>query len=320
MTALHRSRADFAPLLASLALPVMSAPMFLVSGPRLAAACAEARILCGVPTLNARQPEELDVWLAQADLENGSFIPNVIVHRSNPRAEIDLALIAKHRPRYVISALGSPAALVEIVHGYGGKVLADVSTLALARKAIAAGVDGLILVCCGAGGHTGQLSPFAFVPAVRSIFDGLIVAGGAIGDGMGVRAMQLLGADIASIGTHFIAARETLVSDAYRQMLIATTVEDIVTTAHFTGAEANYLWPSIQAAGIAREELARPRGKLVFDDEGSRSKAWKDIWSAGQGVGMTTSIESLATIVDRLADGYRHAIRPLHPEQDNHER
>lgn len=302
-------REEFAPLLSRLAVPAIAAPMFLVSGPDLARACSDARIFCGVPTLNARTPELLEEWLSEADLEDGSFIPNIIIHRSNPRAQIDLDLIARYKPRYVISALGNPKPVVDIVHAYGGKVLADVSTMALARKAIAAGVDGLVLVCAGAGGHTGQLSAFAFVPAVRAIFDGLIVAGGAVSSGGGIAAMQMLGADIASMGTHFIAARESLASDAYRAMLVDAEVEDIVTSAHFTGVPANYLWPSVEAAGIAREMLDKPRESIAFDDEKSRSKAWKDIWSAGQGVGGIGAIESVATIVQQLRDEYVQACR-----------
>jgi nitronate monooxygenase len=263
--------------------------------------------MCGVPTLNARRPEDLDAWLCEADLDNGSFIPNLIIHKSNPRAQVDLELIARHRPRYVISALGNPRPVVEVVHRYGGFVLADVSNMALARKAIAAGVDGLVLVCSGAGGHTGQLSAFAFVPAVRQMFDGLIIAGGAVSTGAGIRAMQLLGADIVSMGTHFIAAQESLASDEYRRMLVQTGIEDVVTSAYFTGVPANYLWPSIEAAGITREELVTPRGTQVFDDEGSRAKAWKDIWSAGQGVGGISAVESVATIVRRLELSYFQA-------------
>jgi nitronate monooxygenase len=310
MTGTSSARAAFAPLLERLSLPVLAAPMFLVSGPALAEACGKAGILCGLPTLNAREPETLEQWLADADMENGSFIPNLIVHRSNPRAETDLALIAKYKPRIVISALGSPAPVVEVVHKYGGLVLCDVGNMKLARKAIAAGVDGLILVCSGAGGHTGQLSPFAFIPAVRAIFDGLIVAGGGVSTGAGIRAMELLGADVVSMGTHFIAAQESLASDAYRQMLVDADVEDIVLSAHFTGVPANYLWPSIEAAGVSRDALDQPRGSIKFDDEDSRAKAWKDIWSAGQGVGGTCAIEPLAEIVARLSREY-HAVSTL---------
>lgn len=304
----------FEPVIEKLALPAIAAPMFLVSGPELAAACSSAGIMCGVPTLNAREPETLEQWLANANMDDGSFIPNIIIHRSNPRVRTDLDLIVKYQPRIVISALGNPRSVVEAVQSYGGLVLADVGNMKLARKAIEAGVDGLILVCSGAGGHTGHLSPFAFIPEVRAIFDGLIVAGGAVSSGAGIRAMQLLGADIASLGTHFISSKDSLASEAYRQMLVDSSLEDVVISAHFTGVPANYLWPSIKAAGVPRDDLDKPRDSIQFDDEDSRSKAWKDIWSAGQGVGGTRAIRSTKELVEQLAQEYEDACnRPPYP-------
>lgn len=296
-------------LLDSLSLPIIAAPMFLVSGPDMARAASRARVACGVPTLNARDPETLDQWLSDANLEDLSFIPNIIVHRSNPRAASDLELIARHRPRVVISALGNPAPVVEVVHAYGGIVLADVNSMALARKSVDAGADGLVLVCAGAGGHTGAISPFAFLPAVRAWFDGLIVAGGAVSDGNGIRAMQLLGADLVAMGTRFIATAESMASDAYRSMVAEAELDDIVPTAYFTGVTANYLWPSIANAGIARETLSESRREIAFDDKKARAKAWKDIWSAGQGVGGTDEVTSFEAVVTRLTAEYERAVK-----------
>lgn len=299
-------------LIDSLRLPIIAAPMFLVSGPDMASAASQSRVACGVPTLNARDPETLDEWLSDANLEDLSFIPNIIVHRTNPRAASDLELIARHRPRAVISALGNPAPVVEVVHAYGGIVLADVNSMALARKAIDAGADGLVLVCAGAGGHTGAVSPFAFLPAVRAWFDGLIVAGGAVSDGYGIRAMQLLGADLVAMGTRFIATTESMASDAYRSMIAEAELDDIVPTAYFTGVTANYLWPSIENAGISRDMLNRSRRDIAFDDEEARAKAWKDIWSAGQGVGGTDEVTSFEAVVTRLTAEYERALGATH--------
>ena len=309
MSTTNHSREKFDAILKQMHLPIIAAPMFLVSGPALMSACLSKKVACGFPTLNAREPELLDEWLTHADLDSGLIIPNVIVHRSNPRSQTDLDLIVKHKPPIVISALGHPGAVIEAVRPYGGLVFADVNSMKFAHKAIAADVDGLVLVCAGAGGHTGRISPFAFIPEVRRFYSGPIIAGGAVSNGFAVRAMELLGADLVSMGTHFISARESLASDKYRKMLVDSSLEDIVASPFFTGVEANYLLPSIQNAGITQEELSRPREKVFIDDEKSRSKAWKDIWSAGQGVGATKSILSVDEIVNQLALEYQLALQ-----------
>ena len=283
----------------------MAAPMFLVTGPAMANACAKAGIACGIPVLNARTPPILEEWLSEMDLQSGLIFPNVIVHRSNPRSQADLDIIVKYRPPVVISALGHPAAVVEAVHSYGGLVFADVNSMKFAKKAIEAGVDGLVLVCAGAGGHTGSLSPFAFIPAVRKIFKGIIIAGGAVHSGAGIKAMRTLGADIAAMGTHFISAQESLASDAYKQMTVNTGIEDIVPSSLFTGVTANYLMPSVAKAGLTIDDLGKQRDEVIIDDEKSRSKAWKDIWSAGQGVGSSNEIRSIQSMVDELEQQYK---------------
>lgn len=305
----EESNARFRSIREQMRLPIVSAPMFLVSGPTLASACVGSKIACGVPTLNAREPETLDHWLSEFDLDSGLVIPNLIVHRSNPRSQLDLDLVVKYKPKLVISALGHPGQVIESVRPFGGLVFADVNSMELARKAIDAGVDGLVLVCAGAGGHTGSISPFAFIPEVKRIFNGPIIAGGAVNSGAGIRAMELLGADLVNMGTHFISAKESLADQAYREMLVQSNLEDIVATAHFTGVEANYLWPSIEKAGISRESIDRPRDSISFDNKESQAKAWKDIWSAGQGVGGISGIDTVATMVDQLAEEYEACLK-----------
>ncbi|WP_298505057.1 nitronate monooxygenase [uncultured Maribacter sp.] len=308
MRTIEESRKKFDAIRKDMRLPIIAAPMFLVSGPELVTACLSNKIACGFPTLNARKPEILDDWLANIALDSGLAIPNIIVHRSNPRSQSDLDLIVKHQPPIVISALGHPGPVLEAVHTYGGLVFADVNSMKHAHKAIEAGIDGLVLVCSGAGGHTGQLSPFAFIPEVRRVFSGPIIAGGSVSNGFAIRAMELLGADLVSMGTHFISARESLASDEYRNMLINSSVEDIIASPFFTGVQANYLLPSIEKTGITKEELIKPRSNVMIDDEKSRAKAWKDIWSAGQGVGSTKAILPVSKIVSQLELEYNLAL------------
>ncbi|MCB2109080.1 MAG: nitronate monooxygenase [Rhodobacteraceae bacterium] len=302
---------------ARLALPAIAAPMFLVSGPELVIAACKAGMVCAFPTLNARPLEELDRWLAQITGElkaaerSGArpapWAANLIVHRTNPRAMDDLQLLAKYKPEIVITALGTPANVIDVVHGWGGLVFADVNSMFYARKAAAAGVDGLVLVAAGAGGHTGQITPFAFVPAVREFFSGPIVIGGGIVNGQGVRAVEVLGADFAYVGTRFIATTESRAPQGYKDMLVAATEEDIILSAHFTGVPANYLKPSIVRAGLDPENLG-VRAEKKFDSRGSgkndETKAWRDIWSAGQGARATTKIHPAAELVSELKAGY----------------
>jgi len=300
-----------------LRLPLIAAPMFLVSGPDLVLAACAAGIGGAFPAPNARTLEALEQWLARvarghAELAAGGgrvgpWALNLVTHSTYDRLAGELELVERYRPPLVITALGSPAPVVERVHAYGGIVIADVNSVALARKAAAARVDGLALVCAGAGGHTGRISAFAFVPAVRSFFDGLIVVGGSIGTGAAIRAAELLGADLVDAGTPFIAATESLASDRYRDMLVRASIEDLVLSRALTGADAWYLRESIVAAGLDPEALTG-KSRVDWTNSQGQLKAWRDIWSAGQGVENVTAVEPVAAIVERLAAGYAEAL------------
>lgn len=292
-----------------LKVPAIAAPMFLVSGPELVLAACRAGMAAAFPAPNARTLEDLDAWMASlnAGLEphHAPWVLNIVAHQSYGRLDAELELIARHKPAMVITALGSPKRVVDAVHAYGGLVFADVINVAFARKCLQAGVDGLVLVCAGAGGHTGQLSPFAFVPAVRAFFDGPLVVGGAISSGRAIRALEVLGADIAYVGTPFIAAAESLAPEAYKDMVVAATHEDLVQTNAVTGVRANWLRASLAAAGI--DPAAVREDGPVFSDPSAAFRRWKDTWSAGQGVDAVERIEPAAAIVERLAAGYRAA-------------
>jgi nitronate monooxygenase len=298
-----------------LRLPVIAAPMFLLSGPDLVIAAARAGIVGAFPTLNARTPEILRAWLARItrELAAGEGRPglpwaaNVIAHSSNRRLDPDVDLLVEHRPPMVISALGSPRRIVERVHGYGGLVVADVNSIAFARKAADTGVDGLLLVASGAGGHTGDISAFAFVETVRTFWRGTLILSGGISTGRAVRAATELGADLVSMGTRFICSRESLAVAEYKRMVIASGVEDIIRTDAFTGAWANMLRPSIVRAGLDPDRL-QPKGRLdVTDDPAGEHTAWRDIWSAGHGVGTIQCEQSVAEIVEDLARDFERS-------------
>ncbi|MBL8628550.1 MAG: nitronate monooxygenase [Rhodospirillaceae bacterium] len=307
--------ATIANIKSRLALPVIAAPMFLVSGPDLVIAACKAGVIGSFPTMNARSVAQLDEWCARITSELAVFkaaggtpapwAANLIVHCTNPRADEDLAVIVKYKSEIVITALGTPARVIEAVHGYGGLVFADVNAVAFARKAADAGADGLVLVAAGAGGHTGAVTPFSFVPAVREFFSGPIVLGGGLVDGAGVRAAEVLGADFGYMGTRFIATEESLASDHYRDMLAKSTEEDIVLTPHFTGVPANYLKASITNMGLDPSQLTA--GERNFDSAGlsnQKVKAWRDIWSAGHGVRAIKKTVSVADLVADLKRGY----------------
>lgn len=291
---------------ANLRLPAIAAPMFLVSGPELVMASAKAGIVGAMPAANARTGDDLDRWLGRIRTElgdggTGSWAVNLVANKRNPRVEHDLGLVCKYQVPVVITALGSPAAVIEAVHGYGGLVFADVISVAQARKAAQWGVDGLVLVSAGAGGHTGQLSPFAFVPEVRSFWDGYIIVGGGISSGAGIRGALALGADLAYLGTRFIAAQESMASDAYRAMLVETDSADVICTDAFTGIPNNMLRPSIVKAGIDPNNIpAECRSTINFEDPHNGAKAWRDIWSAGHGVGAIAEVQSVSEIVAEL--------------------
>lgn len=297
---------DFASSLKKrLRLPVIIAPMFLISGPALVIAAGKAEIIGAFPAPNARTIDVLDSWLAQITGEldaagkPGMWAINMIVHSTYERFDAELDLICKYQPQIVITALGSPARPLERVHNYGGRVFSDVITPNQAKKAIDAGADGLVLVAAGAGGHTGQYSPFALVDEVRAFWDGPIVLGGGIGNARGIAAAQMLGADFAYMGTRFIAAPESLVSDENRAMLVRATASDIVTTAAITGVASNWMRESLDAAGFTPEMLEAKK-KIDFSNLHGDAKAWKNVWGAGHSVGQTRSIQSVAEIVDEL--------------------
>lgn len=295
-----------------LRLPAIAAPMFLVSGPDLVIAARRAGVIGSFPVSNARTVEQLDEWMTRIAAESGPDDPvwalNMIVHRSYTRLPEELALLAKHRPPIVITALGSPKPVIEAVHAYGGYVFADVNSVAQAEKAAAAGVDGLVLVSAGAGGHTGGLSAFAFVPAVREFFGGIVVLGGAISTGRAVRAAQVLGADLAYLGTSLIAAEESMAQAEYKDMVVRAGSEDIMLSAALTGAPANWLRESLIAAGYDPDALIGQKTNMdLGTPEDAGKKRWRDVWSAGQGVGAVKRQTSTAEIVAALIAEYQHA-------------
>ena len=274
--------------------------MFLVSGPDLVIEAAKAGIAGAFPTLNARTPELLDAWLSE--MANGckgvpgTYAANLILHASNPRRDIDLELVIKHQVPWVITSVGSPVSVVKRVHAYGGRVLADVATIRHARKAMDAGVDALVLLTAGAGGNTGWLNPFAFIEEVRKFWSGQLAVAGGITTGRQVRAVQVAGADLAYVGTPFIATHESLAVDGYKQALCSASADDIVLTDAVTGIPANFLATSLRENGILRTDgTLLPRGST---DMGS----WKSAWSAGHGVASVGKVCSVAQRVDALRD------------------
>lgn len=295
-------------VLASLRLPIVAAPMFLVSGPELVIAAAQAGIVGAFPTPNCRTAAELDAWMTRIAAETadspGLWAANLVTHSSNPRLADDLALVAKHKPPLVITALGSPAPAIATVHGYGGLVVADVVDERLGRKAAAAGADGLVAVASGAGGHTGSLSPFAFVSVLRSFFDGLICVGGGIADGAGVAGAVAAGADLVYMGTRFLAAHESMAQPGYKRMVIDAGAHDLVVSPAITGTAASWLKPSLVQAGYDVADLAKA---AVRDYSGDAAAKWRDLWAAGQGLHAVTAEEPVAAIIDDLAASWTAA-------------
>ena len=312
------SRQHIPAVLQGLRLPVICAPMFTVSYPELVLAQCKAGVVGSFPALNARPPELLDEWLTQitSDLKGhqeknptakiGPLAVNQIVHISNTRLEQDMRTCVKHRiPIYITSLRAPIKEIIDAVHSYGGIVLHDVISIRHAEKALEAGVDGLILVAAGAGGHAGALSPFALVGEVRAMYNGPIILSGAISTGDAVLASLAMGADFAYLGTRFIASKEAHASEQYKEAIVSARAADIVYTDHFTGIHGNYIKQSIVNAGLDPNSL--PEGDpQVFaklsqaSKDSSGAKAWKDIWGAGQGVGLIDTIPSVAQIVDQL--------------------
>jgi nitronate monooxygenase len=300
---------------ANLRLPVIVAPMFLISGPDLVIGSAKAGLLGVYAVANSRTLGDLEVHLATIDAElravgrTGQWAINMIVHPTYDRFDAEMDLVERYKPRMIVTALGGPKRALERVHDFGGKVFCDVTQLVHARKAVDAGADGLVLVASGAGGHTGIYSPFAFVDEVRRFWPGPIIIGGAISNARSIRAALTLGADFAYMGTRFIAARESMVSDEYREMLVRATLLDIISTKAVTGVLANWMRESLERANFDLAMLDVP-GRIDFSDLAGDTKAWKNIWGAGQGAGSVTKIQSVQEIVDDLAAEYE-ALTPL---------
>lgn len=297
----------------NLALPAICAPMFIVSNPDLVIAQCKGGLIGSFPALNARPKELLDEWLTRikrelaADPNAAPFAVNQIIHPSNERLEHDMALCVKHEVPLIITSLSAPTPIVPHVHAYGGKVFHDVISVRHAEKALEAGVDGLILVCAGAGGHAGTLSPFALVGEVRKFYDGPIALSGAITNGAAILAAQAMGADFAYIGTRFIATAEANAVNAYKQAIVDSEAKDVVYTPYFTGVHGNYLKKSIVAAGLDPDNLP-VKDKTAMSFGSSRdAKAWKDIWGAGQGVGTIGEVLPAAELIAHMKEEYKAA-------------
>jgi nitronate monooxygenase len=305
--------------------PVIGAPMFLVSGPDLVIEQCKAGIIGAFPALNARPHEQLDVWLAQikaALAEHAKQNPgarvapygvNLIVNPANKRLEQDFEVCVRQKVPLIITSLHAPSAIAKRVHDYGGIVFHDVVRVRHAEKALEAGVDGIILVCAGAGGHAGRINPFALTNEIRRIFDGPLILAGAITNGAGVLAARAMGCDAAYIGTRFIATNESLAVDRYKQMLVDSNAEDIVYTPFFSGVHGSYLKQSIRNAGLDPDNLPAQseREKLQYRSREDRPKTWKDIWGAGQGVGNIDAVLPAGELVDRIVREYDSARRAL---------
>ncbi|MGJ7506504.1 NAD(P)H-dependent flavin oxidoreductase [Variovorax sp. GT1P44] len=307
-----------------LRLPVVASPLFIISNPDLVIAQCKAGIVGSFPALNARPKEDLEVWLNRIERELAEhdrlhpdrpaapFAVNQIVHRSNDRLEHDMEVCVRHRVPIVITSLGARPEINDAIHSYGGIVLHDVIDNRFARKAIEKGADGLIAVAAGAGGHAGTQSPFALIQEIRQWFDGPLLLSGAIASGRSILAAKALGADLAYIGSAFIATREANAPDGYKDMIAASSAEDIVYTNLITGVHGNYLRPSIVAAGMDPDDLpVSDPTKMNFGSDRQKPKAWKDIWGCGQGIGVLRNVPTAGQLVERLATEYDRARNEL---------
>jgi nitronate monooxygenase len=303
-----------------LRLPVIGAPLFIISNPKLVIAQCQAGIVGSMPSLNARPASQLDEWLAEItealaawdrnhpETPAAPFAINQIVHKSNDRLDHDMQVCARYKVPIVITSLGARTDVNEAVHAWGGIVMHDIINNFFARKAVEKGADGLIAVAAGAGGHAGVKSPFALVQEIREWFDGPLALSGAISTGGAVLAAQAMGADFGYIGSAFIATEEARASDAYKQAIVDGSSDDIVYSSLFTGVHGNYLKASIRASGLDPDKLPESDpSKMNFGGGDSAKKAWKDIWGCGQGIGAVKAVVSTAALVDRLAREYRQA-------------
>lgn len=301
-----------------LAVPAIGAPMFLVSFPPLVKALCRAGVVGAFPHVNARPSEQLDTWLTEVETDLAAYkamnpkarvaphCVNLIVHRTNPRFEPDLEIVVQHKVPLVITCLGHPGKVIEAVHGYGGAVLCDVINAEHGRKAADAGADGLIVVGGGAGGHASNQSQFSLVREIREFWDGCLVLGGSVSDGYQIRAAEVLGADLAYVGTRFLATQESQAQQAYKQMLVDCSVKDLVYSDRFSGVFANFLMPSIAKYGIDLATLPpkKPDMTSLVDTE---ARVWKDIWSAGHGIATIHDVPTVADLVARMAAEYAAA-------------
>jgi nitronate monooxygenase len=308
-----------------LSLPVICSPMFIASTPDLVIAQCKAGVIGSFPALNARPPQLLREWLTRIETELAEFAAanpgakvaphavNQIAHASNDRLERDMQVCVEHKVPLIITSLRPPREIVDATHSYGGLVFHDVISVRHARKAVEQGVDGIIVVCAGAGGHAGYGSPFALVREIRQFFDGTLVLAGAMSSGADVLAAQAIGADMAYIGTRFLATPEANVLDGYRQMIVESSSDDIVYTSLFTGVKGNYLKASVAATGMDPDNLPDgDKSRMDFGSGGNmRQKAWRDIWSAGQGVGNIHEILPTADVVARMQREYEDTRRRL---------
>jgi nitronate monooxygenase len=304
----------------NLSLPVVAAPMFLISGPELVIECCKAGIIGTFPALNQRTTEgfeewviqiktEIEIWEAETGKKAAPFGVNLIVHQTNPRVQADLMICMKHKVPLIITSLGAVSEVVDAVHSYGGMIFHDVIKKRHAEKAIEAGVDGLILVCAGAGGHAGVLNPIPFVNEIKQIFDGVILLAGSLSTGGDVASAMQIGADLAYMGTRFINTTESRAPEQYQDMINESQTSDVVYTAAISGVAANFLKKSLQAGGIS-EDLWESKGKIDFGKElDTEAKAWKTIWSAGQGVTSIDDSLPLADLLARMQNEFKEAIQ-----------
>jgi len=316
--------------LQNLSLPVIGSPLFIISNPKLVIEQCKAGIIGSMPALNARPAAQLDEWLheitetlaaydkANPDNPAAPFAINQIVHKSNDRLEHDMEMVVKHKVPVIITSLGARTDVNDAIHSYGGVVLHDIINNAFAKKAIEKGADGLIAVAAGAGGHAGIKSPFALIQEIRQWFDGPLALSGAISTGGAVLAAQAMGADFGYIGSAFIATHEARASDDYKHAIVEGSSDDIVYSSLFTGVHGNYLKRSIRAAGLDPDNLPESDpSKMSFGGgEGSKPKAWKEIWGSGQGIGAITEVTSTAALVARLKREYRDAQQRLLPQRE----
>ncbi|MEP6343561.1 MAG: nitronate monooxygenase family protein [Maricaulaceae bacterium] len=309
------------PILQNLELPVIASPMFILSGPELVIAQCKAGIVGSFPALNARPQEKLGEWItyikkeladyqaANPNKKVAPFAVNQICHASNNRLEADMRTCVEHEVPIIITSLRPPRMVLDSVHSYGGIVLHDTINIRHTKKALSEGADGIIAVCTGAGGHAGRLSPFALIPEIRQFHDGPLLCSGSIATGGSILAAQSMGADLAYIGTLFIASKEANAPDAYKDAVVSSSGEDIVYSSLFTGIHGNYLKSSIEAAGLDPDNLPdADKSSMNFGSGGdTEAKAWKDIWGAGQGVGSVDEVMTVQQIVDRLKAEYEAA-------------